>query len=82
MNKSLKSDLTGIKANLLEECYWAIKHAEDSLITTVFDTAVLHYDIDETADVPQLINKILVKPSSILHTLTLNDKLCTDLDKA
>lgn len=78
----IKSDLIGNKAKLLNDCYNAIRCAEDNLINEVYEYAKKHYDIEETCDVPTLINTIVIYPSSILDSLTINGKLCTDLDKA
>lgn len=73
------SQLYGNKKKLLEICYYGILHAEDNLI----DKAVYkNLNVDETADVPQSIQKIEFDNSSIFTGLKVNGQECSDDSKA
>ena len=75
---NLQHDLTGTKAKLLELCYIGIANAKDNLIE---EALYKNLDPEETCDVPQSIREILVSNSAIDTILTLNNTLCSDLDK-
>lgn len=70
------SNLTGFKAKLLEDAYYAILYAEDDLLEKY---RLKDIDPDEQATIPS--DSFTVKVDSISHCLSLNGHNCTDYDK-
>lgn len=72
----VKSDLTGFKAKLLKDAYYALKYAEEDLLDK---NRLRNIDPDEQCTIPS--DSFEVKVDSISYELILNGKTCLDYDK-
>lgn len=68
----------GNKARLFEICYYGVLHAEEKKINKAIYRNI---NTEETCDIRQSISQIRIDNSSISTSLTINERLCTDLDK-
>jgi len=73
-------DLTKLskqKLDILKTCYYGLKYAEDKLIKKATRT-ITEDDLEETSDIPQSIDSILIKNTSISTELFINGRPCND----
>jgi len=73
-------DLTKLskqKLDILETCYYGLLIAKDDLIDKATKT-ITEDDLEESSDVPQSIDSILIKNTSISIELFINGKSCVD----
>lgn len=73
-------DLTKLskqKFDILKICYYSLLYAENKLIKKAKRT-ITENNLEETSDVPQSIDTIRIKNTSISTELFINNKTCND----
>ena len=77
MRKLNLDNLSDKQFDILKTCYYGISHSTDELIQKA-SIEITENMLEETCDVPQSIQSIEIKKTSISTALFINGKDCTD----